>query len=67
MMHEVNTHVQLAELEDITAKPNEDPQELMACIKTVMDQCKMLNDAHQEHKFYCQIFWAYWNDAQLLN
>ena len=37
MMHEVNTHVQLAELEDIMAKPNEDPQELMAHIKTIMD------------------------------
>ena len=37
MMHEVNTHVRLAELEDITVKPNEDPQELMARIKTIMD------------------------------
>ena len=37
MMYEVNTHVRLAELEDITAKPNEDPQELVAHIKTIMD------------------------------
>ena len=50
MTHEVNTHVRLAELEDITAKPNEDPQELVAHIKTIMDRCKMLNDAHQEHE-----------------
>ena len=37
MTHEVNTHVRLAELEDITAKPDEDPQELVAHIKTIMD------------------------------
>ena len=37
MTHKVNTHVRLAELEDITAKPNEDPQELVAHIKTIMD------------------------------
>ena len=42
-MHEVNT---LAELEDITAKPNEDPQQLVNHIKTIMDQCEMLNDTH---------------------
>ncbi|MCG8623121.1 MAG: hypothetical protein MJE68_14145, partial [Proteobacteria bacterium] len=43
MTHEVNTHVRLAELEDITAKPNKDPQELVARIKTIMDHCEMLN------------------------
>ena len=37
MTHKVNTHVQLAELEDITVKPNKEPPELMAHIKTIMD------------------------------
>ena len=59
MTHEVNTHVGLAELEDITAKPNEDPQELMVRIKTIMDRCEMLNDAHREHELCCRIVHAY--------
>ena len=37
MMHKVNTHIRLAELEDITVKLNEDPRELVARIKTIMD------------------------------
>ena len=67
MTHEVNTHVWLAELEDITAKPNEDPQELVACIKTIMDRCEMLNDAHWEHELCCRIIHAYQNDVWLLD
>ena len=67
MTHEVNTHVQLAELEDITAKPNEDPQELVAHIKTIMDRCEMLNDAHQEHELCRRIVRAYQNDVRLLD
>ena len=67
MMHEVNTHVWLAELEDITAKPNEDPQELVAHIKTIMDQCEMLNDAHREHELFHRIICAYQNDVRLLD
>ena len=63
MMHEVNIHVRLAELEDITAKPNKDPQELMACIKTIMDQCEMLNNAHREHELCHRIIRAYQNDV----
>ena len=63
MMHEVNTCIRLAELEDIIAKPNEDPQELVAHIKTIMDQCEMLNDAHREHKLCCRIIRAYRNDV----
>ena len=63
MTHEVNTHVRLAELEDITAKPNEDPQELMAHIMTIMDRCEMLNDAHQEHELCHRIVHAYRNDV----
>ena len=67
MMHKVNTHVRLAELEDITAKPNEDPQELVAHIKTIMDQCEMLNDAHREHELCRRIVCAYRNDVRLLD
>ena len=67
MTHEVNTHIRLAELEDITVKPNEDPQELMAHIKTIMDQCEMLNDAHQEHELCRRIVRAYRKDVQLLD
>ena len=67
MTHQVNTHVRLAELEDITVKPNEDPQELVARIKTTIDQCEILNDAHQEHELYCRIVCAYRNDVRLLD
>ena len=63
MTHEVNTHIRLAELEDITAKPNEDPQELVAHIKTTMDQCEMHNDAHREHELCHMIVRAYRNDV----
>ena len=31
MTHDVNTHVHLGELEDIVARPGEDPQDLIAC------------------------------------
>ena len=67
MTHEVNTHIWLAELEDITAKPNKDPQELVARIKTIMDWCEMLNHAHWEHELCCRIVRAYWNDVWLLD
>ena len=67
MTHEVNTHVRLAELEDITAKPDEDPQELVAHIKTIMDRCKMLNDAHREHELCHRIVCVYRNDTHLLD
>ena len=67
MTHKVKTHVWLAKLEDITMKPDEDPQELVACIKTIMDRCKMLNDEHQEHELCHRIVWAYRNDTQLLD
>ena len=32
MTHVINTHVHLEELEDIVARPGEDPQDLVACI-----------------------------------
>ena len=67
MTHYVNTHIRLAELEEITVKPNEDPQELMAHIKTIMDCCEMLNDAHGEHELCHRIVRAYWNDVRLLD
>ena len=67
MTHEVNTHVRLAELEDIIAKPNEDLQELVARIKTIMDRCEMINDAHCEHKLCRRIVRGYWNEARLLD
>ena len=67
MTHEVNTHVRLAELEDVIAKPNEDPQELVARIKTLMDRCEMINDAHREHELCRRIVRAYRNEARLLD
>ena len=40
MTHDVNTHVCLGKLEDIVARLGEDPQDLIACIKTLMDWCE---------------------------
>ena len=37
MTYNVNTHVHLGELKDIVARPGEDPQDLVTCIKTLMD------------------------------
>ena len=34
MTHDVNTHVCLGELEDVVARPGQDPQDLITCIKT---------------------------------
>ena len=66
MTHNVNTHVHLRELEDIVARLGEDPQDLIAYIKTLMDCCKMINDEHQEHKLYCHIVSAYCHKGKLL-
>ena len=44
MTHDVNTHVLLGELNDVVARPGEDPQDLVACITTLMGHCKMIND-----------------------
>ena len=46
MTHDINTHVHLRELEDVVARPGEDPQDLIACIKTLMDCCEMISDDH---------------------
>ena len=40
MTHDINTHVHLGELEDIVARLGEDPQDLIACSKTLMDRCE---------------------------
>ena len=59
MTQDVNTHVHLGKLEDIVARPGEDPQDLIACIKTLMDHCKMINDEHCEHELHHCIVCAY--------
>ena len=66
MTHNVNTHVHLGELEDIVARPGEDPQDLIACIKTLMDHCEIINDEHREHKLHCRIVRAYCHEGKLL-
>ena len=66
MTHDVNTHVCLGELEEIVARPGEDPQDLIACIKTLMDHCKMINDKHRKHELHCRIIHAYCHKGKLL-
>ena len=66
MTHDVNTHVHLGELEEIVARLGEDPQDLIACIKTMMDHCKMINDEHCEHKLRRCIVRAYCHEGKLL-
>ena len=61
-----NTHVHLGELEDIVARPGEDPQDLIACIKTLMDCCEMINDEHHEHELCRHIIHAYRHKGKLL-
>ena len=67
MTHEVNTHIWLTELEDVIAKPNEDPQELVTSIKTLMDRCEMINDAYRKHKLCRCIVHPYRTEARLLD
>ena len=66
MTHDVNSHVYLGELEDVVARPGEDPQDLTACIKILMDCCEMINDEHWEHKLHCCIICAYCHKGKLL-
>ena len=66
MTHDVNTHVHLGELEEIVAKPGEDPQDLIARIKTLMDCCEMINDEHHEHELRRRIVRAYCQEGKLL-
>ena len=67
MTHDINTYVQLGELEDIKARPGEDPHDLVAHIKTLMDCCKMINDEHREHKPHRHIVRAYCHEGKLLD
>ena len=66
MTHDVNTHVCLGELEEIVARPGEDPQDLVAHIKTLMDRCEMINDEHREHELHRCIVRAYHHEGKLL-
>ena len=66
MTHDVNTHVCLGELEEIVARLGEDPQDLITCIKTLMDRCEMINDEHCKHKLCCCIIHAYCHEGKLL-
>ena len=67
MTHDVYTHAWLGELEDVIAKPGEDPQDLVACIKTLMDHCEMINDEHQDHELCQNIVHAYCHEGKLLD
>ena len=66
MTHSVNTHVCLGELEDIVVRLGEDPQDLVACIKTLMDCYEMINDEHCKHELCCRIIRAYHHEGKLL-
>ena len=66
MTHDVNTHVHLGELEDNVARPGEDSQDLITCIKTLMDCCEMINDEHCKHELRCHIVCAYCHKGKLL-
>ena len=66
MTHDINTHVHLRELEDVVARLGEDPQDLIAHIKTLMDCCKMINDEHCKHELHCCIVCAYCHKGKLL-
>ena len=63
---DINTHVHLRELEDVVARPGEDPQVLVAGIKTLMDHCEMINDEHWEHELHHCIVHAYCHEWKLL-
>ena len=66
MTHDVNTHVHLGELEEIVARPGDDPQDLVARIKTLMDHCEMINNKHRKHELRCRIVRAYCHEGKLL-
>ena len=66
MTQNVNTHVCLGQLEDVVARLGEDPQDLVTCIKTLMDCCKMINDEHREHELCHHIVCAYHHEGKLL-
>ena len=47
-------------------RPGEDPQDLITCIKTLMDCCEMINDEHREHELHSRIVCAYRHEGKLL-
>ena len=49
------------------ARPEEDPQDLVACIKTLTDCCEMINDEHREHGLCQHIVCAYHHEGKLIN
>ena len=65
MTHNVNTHVHLGELEEMVARPGQDPQDLIAHIKTLMDCCEMINDEYHEHRLCRCIVHAYCHEGKL--
>ena len=67
MTHAVNTYVWLGELEDVVARPREGPQDLFVCIKTMLDQCKMINVEDWEHELCQCIVHAYHQEGKLLD
>ena len=66
MTHDINTHVHLGELKDIVVRLGDDPQDLITCIKTLMDHCEMINDEHREHELHCHFIHAYCNEGKVL-
>ena len=67
MTDDIKTHVWLGKLEDVVARPGEDPQDLVAHIKTLMDHCEMISDEHREHELCCHIVRAYCYEGKLLD
>ena len=66
MTHDINTNVCLGELEEIVARLGEDLQDLVACIKTLMDHCEMINNEHCKHELHRCIVCAYCHEGKLL-
>ena len=56
----------LENLKEIVARLRKDPQDLIACIKTLMDCCEMINDEHHKHKLCHHIVRAYHHEGKLL-
>ena len=42
------------------------PNDLIVCIKTLMDHCEMINDEHCKHELHCHIIRAYRHKGKLL-
>ena len=57
MTHDINTQV---------ARLGEDPQDLVACIKTLMDHWEMINDEHHEHELHHCIVRVYCHEGKVL-